>query len=96
MYGQMNQLNTDQKGYNIGGAPGPSWGLDRSSYDTHVETPSVKAIYNFTPTLLNELTLGVNHWDEPGGPLDQTQCSSSITSSWKSTLKSGSELPASP
>jgi hypothetical protein len=75
MYGHMNQLNTDQRGYNVGGAPGPSWGLDRASYDTHVETPSINAIYDITPTLLNEVTLGVNHWDEPGGPVDQSQWS---------------------
>jgi hypothetical protein len=71
MYGHMDQLNTDQRGYNVGGAPGPSWGLDKASYDTHVETPSINAVYNITPTLLNELTLGVNHWDEPGGPVSQ-------------------------
>ena len=30
-------------------------------------------IYDITPTLINETTLGVHHWDEPGGPLNQAQ-----------------------
>jgi hypothetical protein len=73
MYGHMNQINTVQQGYNIGGAPGPRWGLDRAFYDTRNETPSINLVYDITPSLVNETTFGVLHWDEPGGPIDQSQ-----------------------
>ena len=73
MYGHMNQINTKQTGYAVGGTPGPSWGLEQAYYDTRIETPSVNFIYDITPTLINETTFGVHHWDEPGSPLNQAQ-----------------------
>jgi len=50
MYGHMNQINTHQQGFAVGGVPGPSWGLDQAFYDTRTETPSVNLIYDVTPT----------------------------------------------
>ena len=73
MYGHMNQINTHQQGFAVGGVPGPSWGLDQAFYDTRTETPSLNLIYDITPTLINETTLGMLHWDEPGAPLNQTE-----------------------
>jgi len=73
MYGHMNQINATSQGYAVGAAPGPNWGLVKSFYDTRNENPSVNFIYDITPTLINETTFGVLHWDEPGGPLSQAE-----------------------
>jgi hypothetical protein len=53
--------------------PGPPWGLVEGFYDSHQQTPSINLVYTINPTLINEATFGVNHWTEPGGPLDNTQ-----------------------
>jgi hypothetical protein len=73
MYGRNNQINNNQTGYSIGVLPGPPWGLVKGFYSSHSTTPSVNFVYTISPTLINETTLGVNHWDEPGGPTDQSQ-----------------------
>lgn len=73
MYGHMNQVNTHQQGYAVGGSPGPSWGLEQAYYNTRTETPSINLVYDIAPTLVNEATFGMLHWDEPGDPLNQAQ-----------------------
>ena len=73
LYGRNNQINNSQSGYSIGVLPGPPWGLVEGFYNSHSTTPSINLVYTISPTLINELTFGVNHWDEPGGPLDATQ-----------------------
>ncbi|MGI8989351.1 MAG: hypothetical protein ACR2I2_07185 [Bryobacteraceae bacterium] len=73
MYGRNNQINNSQKGYSIGVLPGPPWGLVEGFYNSRSKTPSVNFVYAITSTLINETTFGINHWDEPGGPLNQTQ-----------------------
>ena len=73
MYGHMNQINNSNTGYGVGAAPGPTWGLVKSFYKSRIETPSINLVYTINPTLINELTFGVNHWDEPGGPINQTE-----------------------
>lgn len=73
MYGHMNQINNSNTGYGVGAAPGPAWGLVKSFYKSRIETPSINVVYTINPTLINELTFGVNHWDEPGGPVDQSE-----------------------
>lgn len=73
MYGHNNQINNYTEGYAVGAAPGPAWGLVKSFYKSRIETPSINLVYTISPTLINETTLGVNHWDEPGGPLSQTE-----------------------
>ena len=73
MYGRNNQINNSQSGYSIGVLPGPPWGLVEGFYNTRSETPSINVIYTITPTLINETTFGINHWDEPGGPLNAAQ-----------------------
>jgi hypothetical protein len=74
MYGHNNQINNAQQGYNVGAAPGPTnWPLVKSFYKSRIETPSINIVYTITPTLINEATFGVNHWDEPGGPINQAQ-----------------------
>ena len=70
MYGHMNQINQSSQGYAVGGPPGPAWGLVQAFADYRMETPMINLIYSITPTLLNETTLGVFHWDEPAGPLN--------------------------
>jgi hypothetical protein len=73
MYGRINTINNTQSGYSIGVLPGPPWGLVEGFYDSHQQTPSINLVYTINPTLINEATFGVNHWTEPGGPLDNTQ-----------------------
>jgi hypothetical protein len=73
MYGRNNQINNHSQGYAVGAAPGPNWGLVKAFYNSRIETPSISATYTFTPTLINEFTFGVNHWDEPGGPISQEE-----------------------
>ncbi len=73
LYGRNNQINNSQSGYSIGVLPGPAWGLVEGFYNSHSTTPSINLVYTISPTLINELTFGINHWDEPGGPLDSTQ-----------------------
>ncbi len=73
LYGRNNQINNLQSGYSIGVLPGPAWGLVEGFYNSHSTTPSINLVYTITPSLINEFTFGVNHWDEPGGPLDSTQ-----------------------
>lgn len=73
MYGHNNQIDNYTQGYAVGAAPGPAWGLVKSFYKSRIETPSINLVYTISPTLINETTLGVNHWDEPGGPLNQTE-----------------------
>ena len=73
MYGRNNQINNNQNGYSIGVLPGPPWGLVEGFYDSRSETPSINLIYTISPTLINETTFGINHWDEPGGPLNSAQ-----------------------
>jgi hypothetical protein len=73
MFGRNNQINNNQTGYSIGVLPGPNWGLVEGFYDSHTETPSINLIYTISPTLINETTFGINHWDEPGGPLNAAQ-----------------------
>jgi len=68
-----NQINNNQTGYSIGVLPGPPWGLVEGFYSSHSTTPSINLVYTITPTLINDLTFGINHWDEPGGPNDNTQ-----------------------
>jgi hypothetical protein len=70
MYGHMNQINQNSQGYAVGGPPGPAWGLVEAFANYRMETPMINLIYSITPTLLNETTLGVFHWDEPAGPLN--------------------------
>jgi hypothetical protein len=72
-YGRNNQINNQSQGYAVGAAPGPAWGLAKSFYDSHIQTPSINLAYVASPTLINEITFGVNHWTELGGPIDQTQ-----------------------
>jgi Carboxypeptidase regulatory-like domain len=69
MYGRNTQINSDNQGYSPAVATGPTWGLAKGFYDQRIETPAVNLLYTIRPTLINELTLGMNHWDEPGGPL---------------------------
>jgi hypothetical protein len=73
LYGRNNQINNSQSGFSIGVLPGPPWGLVEGFYNSHSTTPSINLVYTITPTLINDLTFGINHWDEPGGPLDSTQ-----------------------
>jgi len=73
MYGRNTQINNDQVGYSIGVLPGPPWGLVKGSYGQRVETPAINLVYTIAPTLINETTFGINHWDEPGGPINQTE-----------------------
>jgi Carboxypeptidase regulatory-like domain len=73
LYGRDNQINNSQSGYSIGVLPGPPWGLVEGFYNSHSTTPSINLVYTISPTLINELTFGINHWDEPGGPNDSTQ-----------------------
>jgi len=73
MYVRYNDINNNQSGYSIGVLPGPPWGLVEGFYNTHSIVPSINAIYTISPTLINEATFGVNHWIEPGGPLNATQ-----------------------
>jgi hypothetical protein len=73
LYGRNNQINNSQTGYSIGVLPGPPWGLVEGFYNSRSETPSMNLVYTITPTLINETTFGINHWDEPGGPLNATQ-----------------------
>jgi len=73
LYGRNNQINNSQSGYSIGVLPGPPWGLVEGFYNSHSTTPSINLVYTISPTLINEFTFGINHWDEPGGPLDSTQ-----------------------
>jgi len=55
--------------------PGPPWGLVKGFYNSHSTTPSINLVYTISPTLINDFTFGVNHWDEPGGPLDASELS---------------------
>ena len=73
MYGRNNQINNTQTGYAIGVLPGPPWGLVQGFYASHSTTPSINLVYTISPTLINETTFGVNHWDEPGGPTNNAQ-----------------------
>jgi hypothetical protein len=73
MYVRYNDINNNQSGYSIGVLPGPPWGLVEGFYNTHSTVPSINTIYTISPTLINEATFGVNHWIEPGGPLNATQ-----------------------
>jgi len=73
MYGRNNQINNHSQGYAVGAAPGPNWGLVKSFYNSRIETPSISLTYTFSPTVINEFTFGVNHWDEPGGPISQAE-----------------------
>ena len=70
MYGHMNQINQHSQGYAVGGPPGPAWGLVEAFADYRMETPMINLMYNISPTLLNETTFGMFHWDEPAGPLN--------------------------
>jgi hypothetical protein len=65
----MTQINSHNQGYQSNVSAGPQWGLMKSFYDQRIETPAVNFLYTATPTLINETTIGMNHWDEPGGPL---------------------------
>jgi hypothetical protein len=67
MYGRNTQINSHNEGYSPAVADGPGWGLMKGYYDQRIETPGINLLYMIRPTLINELTLGVNHWDEPGG-----------------------------
>jgi hypothetical protein len=73
LYGRNNQINNHSQGYAVGAAPGPNWGLVKSFYNSRIETPSISATYTFSPTVINEFTFGINHWDEPGGPISQAE-----------------------
>jgi len=73
LYGRNNQINNSQSGFSIGVLPGPPWGLVEGFYNSHSTTPSINLVYTISPTLINEFTFGINHWDEPGGPIDSTQ-----------------------
>lgn len=73
LYGRNNQINNTQTGYTIGVMPGPAWGLVEGFYASHSTTPSINLVYTITPTLINETTFGINHWDEPGGPINNAQ-----------------------
>ena len=73
MYGRNNQINNTQTGYSIGVLPGPPWGLVQGFYASHSTTPSINLVYTISPTLINETTFGINHWDEPGGPTSNAQ-----------------------
>jgi Carboxypeptidase regulatory-like domain len=67
MYGRNTQINSHNEGYSPAVADGPTWGLMKGYYDQRIETPGINLLYTIRPTLINEVTLGVNHWDEPGG-----------------------------
>lgn len=69
MYGRMTQINSHNQGYQSNVAAGPQWGLMKSFYDQRIETPAINFSYTISPTLINETTVGMNHWDEPGGAL---------------------------
>jgi hypothetical protein len=69
LYGRMTQINSHNQGYQSNVSAGPQWGLMKSFYDQRIETPAINLSYTITPTLINETTVGMNHWDEPGGPL---------------------------
>jgi hypothetical protein len=69
LYGRMTQINSHNQGYQSNVSAGPQWGLMKSFYDQRIETPAINLSYTITPTLINETTIGMNHWDEPGGPL---------------------------
>ena len=71
LYGRMTQINSHNQGYQSNVSAGPQWGLMKSFYDQRIETPAVNFLYTISPTLINETTVGMNHWDEPGGPLTQ-------------------------
>ena len=73
LYGRNNQINNNQTGFSIGVLPGPPWGLVEGFYSSHSTTPSINLVYTISPTLINDLTFGVNHWDEPGGPNNDAQ-----------------------
>lgn len=76
MYGRNTQVNSHNQGYAPAVADGPTWGLMRGFYNQRLETPGINLLYVIRPTLINETTLGVNHWDEPGGwltPADLTK-----------------------
>jgi hypothetical protein len=69
MYGRNTQINSHNQGFSPAVAPGPTWGLMQGFYDQRIETPAINFVYTIAPTLINETTFGMNHWDEPGGPL---------------------------
>ena len=73
MYGRNNSINTATQGYNVGAPLGPPWGLVKENDHNRVETPSINFLYTFNPTLVNEFTFGVNHWDQPDTPLNLTE-----------------------
>jgi len=73
MYGHMNQINTKQTAMRSGALLGRAGDWNRRITIPEIETPSVNFIYDITPTLINETTFGVHHWDEPGSPLNQAQ-----------------------
>ena len=73
LYGRNNQINNTQTGYSIGVLPGPPWGLVEGFYASHSTTPSINLVYTISPTLINDFTFGINHWDEPGGPSNAAQ-----------------------
>ena len=72
-YGHYNSIINSSTGFGVGAAPGPAWGLVRSFYKSRIQTPSINAVYTISPTLINEVTFGVNHWDEPGGPVSDAE-----------------------
>ncbi len=73
MYGHYNSIVNSNTGFGVGAAPGPAWGLVKSFYKSRIQTPSINLVYTITPTLINEITFGMNHWDEPGGPVSDAE-----------------------
>lgn len=67
MYYRENIFRRYDSGYATA-ASGPSWGLvkDFDKYDT--EAGQLHATYTFSPTLINEASIGYYHFQEPAGP----------------------------
>ena len=71
LYGRNNQINSG--GTSISTTYSPTWGAEYAYGFRRIESPSINLTYTISPTLVNETTLGVQHWDEGGWPSDQTQ-----------------------
>jgi hypothetical protein len=72
-YARLLQDYQAQNGYNTTvGPPGGAWGQFPDSY--HVQSAGALGtlVYTFTPTLINELSWGINRGKQGVGPLDDT------------------------
>ncbi len=73
MYGRLLQDYQAQNGYNTTvGPPGGAWGQFPDSY--HVQSAGALGtiVYTFSPTLINELSWGINRGKQGVGPLTDT------------------------